>query len=326
MIPTYYDFCLGMTGTLDFLTGSQYSLLEEYHFKRRTFLPSTFNKKALNETQVKNDPESVKTKVVIGTWEDYFQALVAEIEREFIKGRAILIVWQDEEKLNKFDETFRTRHPINHIAAGDPLKLTDEMDQDERQSVVIQATAAYSVTLTSRSYGRGTDLVCRDNRVKKYGGVHLILTFFPQDDSEEKQIFGRTCRQDDPGSGRIILFEPDLEYLSATEVGKNNEGYADWDLYLKSKRHALLERRFDKMRERQNRHKPIHDLTLSVCTAVQAMDWRKADRQFLDCLQKMETGKTVSTQDSQSYHIVFVLDESSSMVFLISNILCTFNE
>jgi hypothetical protein len=196
------------------------------------------------------------------------------------------------------------------------------MDQDERQSVVIQATAAYSVTLTSRSYGRGTDLVCRDNRVKKYGGVHLILTFFPQDDSEEKQIFGRTCRQDDPGSGRIILFEPELEYLSATEVGKNNSGYADWEFYLKSKRDALLERRFDKMRERQTRHKPIHDLTLSICTAVQAMDWGKAESQFLDCLQKMEAGTTVSTQDSQCYHIVFVLDENDSMVFLISNILC----
>ncbi len=156
--------------------------------------------------------------------------------------------------------------------AGDLLKLIDRMDLGNRQSVVIQATTAYSVTLISRSYGRGTDLVCRDNAVTQYGGVHLILTFFPQDDSESKQIFGRTCRQDDPGSGRIILFEPDLEYLSATEVGKNNEGHTDWDPYLKNKRDALLERRFDEMRERQNRHIPIHDSTLSVCTAVQAMD------------------------------------------------------
>ena len=84
------------------------------------------------------------------------------------------------------------------------------------------------------------------------------------------------------------MFEPDLEYLSATEVGKNNEGHTDWDPYLKSKRHALLERRFDEMRKRQNVQKTIHDLTLSVCTAVQANDWGKADRQFLDCLEKME--------------------------------------
>ncbi len=310
MIPTYYDFCLGMTGTLDCLTASQNSLLQDYNFKRRTYLPSTFNKKALNES---HDPGSVKTKVVIGTWEDYFQALVDEITREFIKGRAILIVLDDEEKLNKFDVTFRTRHPIDHIEAGDPWKLTDAMDQGRRQSVVIQATAAYSLTLISRSYGRGTDLVCRDNRVTKYGGVHLILTFFPQDDSESKQIFGRTCRQDDPGSGRIILFEPDLEYLSATEVGKNNEGYTDWDPYLKSKRHALLERRFDEMRKRQNMQKTIHDLTLSVCTAVQAKEWVKAESIFLDCLQKMEAGTNAVRSENKIIEICFVMDCTGSM-------------
>ena len=117
------------------------------------------------------------------------------------------------------------------------------------------------------------------------------------------------------------MFEPDLEYLNATEVGKNNEGYTDWDLYLKSKRHALLERRFDEMRKRQNVQKTIHDLTLSVSMAVHAKEWGKAESIFLHCLQKMEAGTTVSTQDSQCYHIVFVLDESGSMVFLISNIL-----
>ena len=59
------------------------------------------------------------------------------------------------------------------------------------------------------------------------------------------------------------MFELDLEYLSVTEVDKNNEGYADCDPYLKSKRDALLERRFDEIRERQNVQKTIHDLTLS---------------------------------------------------------------
>ncbi len=79
-----------------------------------------------------------------------FQALIDEITREFIKGRAIPIVWVDEEKLNKFDVTFRTRHPIDHNQAGDPLKLTDEMDQACHQSVVIQANT-YSLTIISRS-------------------------------------------------------------------------------------------------------------------------------------------------------------------------------
>jgi len=32
----------------------------------------------------------------------------------------------------------------------------------------------------------------------------VIITFFPEDDSEEKQILGRTCRQDNPGSARKV--------------------------------------------------------------------------------------------------------------------------
>ena len=281
MIPTFYAFCLGMTGTLDCLTPSQKDLLKEYRFDRCTYLPSTFDKKPLNELLKKENPELTKTQVIIGNWEDYFQALIDEITREFIKGRAILMVWEDEDKLKRFDSTFRNRNPIDHNQVGVPLKLVDELNQDTRQSVVIQATKAYNITLMTRTYGRGTDLVCRDNRVTQYGGVHLILTFFPQDESEGKQIFGRTCRQDDPGSGRIILFEPELKYMEATEIEKNNERFTDWDPYLEKKRNALLESRFNTMRTWQQEHQKVHNLTLSACSAIQAKNWAKAEAELL---------------------------------------------
>ena len=51
----------------------------------------------------------------------------------------------------------------------------------------------------TRPYGRGTDFVCRDQGLVKNGGVHIIVTFEPEDESEYKQLMGRTCRQDDPG-------------------------------------------------------------------------------------------------------------------------------
>jgi hypothetical protein len=45
----------------------------------------------------------------------------------------------------------------------------------------------------------GADFVCREKALVKVGGVHLILTFFPENDSEYAQLLGRTCRQNDPG-------------------------------------------------------------------------------------------------------------------------------
>ena len=44
-----------------------------------------------------------------------------------------------------------------------------------------------------------TDFVCRDQGIVKVGGVHVIITFYPEDESEYTQIKGRTCRQDNPG-------------------------------------------------------------------------------------------------------------------------------
>ncbi len=44
------------------------------------------------------------------------------------------------------------------------------------------------MTLATRSFGRGTDFICRDDKVETYGGVHVILTFVPEMNSEFVQI------------------------------------------------------------------------------------------------------------------------------------------
>ncbi len=44
-----------------------------------------------------------------------------------------------------------------------------------------------------------TDFVCRGGGLEQVGGVHIIITFYPEDESEYTQIKGRTCRQDNPG-------------------------------------------------------------------------------------------------------------------------------
>ena len=56
----------------------------------------------------------------------------------------------------------------------------------------------------------------------------------PEDESENKQIEGRTCRQDDPGSARKILFAADLEKefgIEKIENARANSG-KDWDTFL----------------------------------------------------------------------------------------------
>jgi preprotein translocase subunit SecA len=52
--------------------------------------------------------------------------------------------------------------------------------------------------------------VCKDRRVEDEGGVHVLLTFFSMEVSEEIQLFGRTARQGDPGSISMVLLLDDL--------------------------------------------------------------------------------------------------------------------
>ena len=47
----------------------------------------------------------------------------------------------------------------------------------------------------SSAFGRGTDFVLRNDKIKEKGGLHVIHAFLSLDESEEEQIKGRTARQ-----------------------------------------------------------------------------------------------------------------------------------
>ena len=64
----------------------------------------------------------------------------------------------------------------------------------ERDATIVSSMSWDTVTLLSRSFGRGTDFMCHDKKVDEKGGVHVVQTFFSIDVAEEVQIQGRTGR------------------------------------------------------------------------------------------------------------------------------------
>jgi hypothetical protein len=138
-IPTFYDYCLGMTGTLGCLTREQNTLLESYGFRKRTFLPSTFDKKTINAAQ---DIAHASTLVVHGSYDEYFATILDDITRELKLGRAILVVFADCAKLQRFSAAIHKTSP-NLPQYTPPLELSDHLSNDERASVVMQAIRRY---------------------------------------------------------------------------------------------------------------------------------------------------------------------------------------
>jgi preprotein translocase subunit SecA len=85
--------------------------------------------------------------------------------------------------------------------------LTEEHDASVRGSRIFDAVEPGRITLMSSAYGRGTDIVVRNDEIKENGGLHIIHAFLSLDESEEVQIKGRTARQNGKGSYACIIDE-----------------------------------------------------------------------------------------------------------------------
>jgi preprotein translocase subunit SecA len=63
--------------------------------------------------------------------------------------------------------------------------------------------------------GRGTDI--KADSIEKYGGLHVIITFFPKNLRVEDQAKGRTARNGSSGSCQIILNKMQLSFEYSQE-------------------------------------------------------------------------------------------------------------
>ncbi|CAF5077872.1 unnamed protein product, partial [Rotaria sp. Silwood1] len=91
--------------------------------------------------------------------------------------------------------------------------ITEKVSVKDRDLYIKRAATIGRVTLLTRSFGRGTDFICRNQDLLAKGGIHVLQTFFSEELSEEYQIKGRSARQGDRGSYRMVLLNKDLEWI-----------------------------------------------------------------------------------------------------------------
>ena len=104
-----------------------------------------------------------------------------------------------------------TRSVAASQAASDALQalgvahtvLNARNDADEAD-IVARAGAAGSVVVATNMAGRGTDIVLAP-AVRDAGGLHVILTELHDSGRVDRQLFGRSGRQGDPGSVEALV-------------------------------------------------------------------------------------------------------------------------
>ena len=89
--------------------------------------------------------------------------------------RSVIVFFKDLEKLKEFERSDRFLNSVKNYSP-----LPEHNDDREKESIVSKATVAKMVTLSTKSFGRGTDFICRDPEVENNGGVHVICTFVPE--------------------------------------------------------------------------------------------------------------------------------------------------
>ena len=283
-LPNHFQLIHGVSGTLSGFSEGEKEILRNYGFTRGSFIPSTFSKTSLLNNS------SCHTTVWMGDRNvGYFNKIKESITAMVKNHRATLVFFDTFEELEWFRAELekKTIKLPNYRA---PEILTEALTVAQRDGVIARSVTTSKVTLSTKTYMRGTDFKCRDAQLFNNGGVHVIMTFYPDTFSDEEQGKGRTCRQSDPGSVQKILFAdhlvdnnyiftrseggkdiPDLS-LPLTQFPDEPEEHKRWDLFLDHMRSKRAEIYAKSLTTALQSNKPKHDTTLRLSELMASSD------------------------------------------------------
>jgi preprotein translocase subunit SecA len=221
MLPGYFDSILGVTGTLEVLPQYKKKQLKgKYGIEDQYAIPSAFG---TNKRRTDN--------YYIVPIESLHQTIIAKIN-EVQNKRPIIVFFKGARELNEFSQSSLYENYLKRTS-----NLTEEHEAAVRDSRIVRAVNADTITLMTNSFGRGTDFILLDQAIKENGGLHVIQAFLSHDESEEVQIKGRTARQSNAGSYDCILSESLLEELSLStaHIPKEANSEAIHNILLKAR-------------------------------------------------------------------------------------------
>ena len=321
---------LGVSGTLQALTDYEREVMTRYNIGLYSIAPSVYGTKQL----IFDAPDTGLH--VAANKSDYFKAIVDTIndmsrskDATRKKHRAVIVFFESNRRMQEFRKSEFFRQVVENTSVN---MLSEDTPKDSRDYIIKKAATAGQVTLSTKAFGRGTDFISRDTELNDRGGTHIVQTFLSEMLSEEIQIQGRTSRQGQKGSYSLILLaEDDLEEPLGTK--KNQKKLiarmdslqhfgvlpSEMSSQSRAERYKYLSRKRDKKRETES-------VQIEENLAVAS----KRDAQTREYFTALLTGKIdkamklfeeiymdfkgVSGQQQQvGIHVIFMLDESSSM-------------
>lgn len=208
------QYILGVSATLPRQEKTfEAGILKRLEIQLGPQIPSLFKTKKTHRIQVTT--ESLSEGGI-----KHFEAIKNRVSHELPKGRAVIVLFKNIDDIQKYESYIRkaryfggeSSEPIQAFIP--PLKM-GARDFNNMNQLVASAATKGRVTCITSEFGRGSDFRCDDMAMCKedVGGPCLIMTFFPDSESDRKQFCGRVGRHGNPGSIFWILSSEDLESM-----------------------------------------------------------------------------------------------------------------
>lgn len=143
---------------------------------------------------------------------EYFNIICREVDYQAKNHRKILVINSTIKDAIKSKDALKyknSNYKISLYTRDDYKKERESLDNEDNQ-----------IILSTNLAGRGTDI--KTKKIKEeYGGLHIILTYMSNNLIVEKQAFGRTSRQENKGSGQMILLNE--RYKTITEFREKRD-------------------------------------------------------------------------------------------------------
>lgn len=133
---------------------------------------------------------------VFGDEASKWQTVADDVQKLHESGRPVLVGTRNVAASERLAELLDQRN------VG--YRLLNAVRHQEEAGIVAQAGQANQVTIATNMAGRGTDIVLGPG-VTEMGGLHVIATERHESGRVDRQLFGRSARQGDPGSAQAYV-------------------------------------------------------------------------------------------------------------------------
>lgn len=144
---------------------------------------------------------------IFRTSEERWQAVAERAQAVAEEGRAVLVGTRSVEASELLSKLLAARGVVHTV-------LNARQDKEEADAVGMAGQLG-RITVATNMAGRGTDIKLAAE-VETRGGLHVILTEFHESARVDRQLFGRSARQGNPGSVEAIVSLSDELFLRYT--------------------------------------------------------------------------------------------------------------